>query len=246
MRAEKKLPDRVINKQYTGYKEAVLKAVILAAGAGTRIGNQLPKCLMELPSGKTIIGNQIDILKENGIREIVVVVGFKKDIIMEKYSDVVYKYNPFYHMTNTSKSLMMALQSIDVGDTLWLNGDVFLESAVIDIVLSEKGNVIAVNKAKCDDEEVKYKTGGDGRIVEISKSIEHAEGESVGVNKIIAESFNPFMESLSQCKDSDYFERGIEICISKGMDFFPVDISKCKCIEIDFQEDFEKVKEFFE
>ncbi len=222
-----------------------MKAVILAAGAGTRIGNQLPKCLMELPSGKTIIGNQIDILKKNGIREIVIVVGFKKDIIMERHPDVIYKYNPFYHMTNTSKSLMMALQSIDAGDILWLNGDVFLESEVVGMVLSEKGNVIAVNKAKCDDEEVKYRTDNRGRIVEISKRVEHAEGESVGVNKIVAGSFELFMESLRQCNDNDYFERGIEICISKGMNFSPVDISKCKCIEIDFKEDFEKVKEFF-
>jgi len=222
-----------------------LKAIILAAGAGTRIGSQLPKCLMELPSGKTIIGNQIDILRENNIREIIIVVGFKKDIIMEKYPDVVYKYNPFYHMTNTSKSLMLTLQSIDVGDTLWLNGDVFLESEVVGKVISEKGNVIAVNKAKCDDEEVKYKTDSSGKIVEISKSLNHAEGESVGVNKISAEDFVLFLNGLKQCRDNDYFEKGMEICISEGMVFYPVDISNCKCIEVDFKEDFERVKEFF-
>ncbi len=222
-----------------------MKAIILAAGAGTRIGNQLPKCLMELPSGKTIIGNQIDILRERNIREIIIVVGFKKDIIMEKYPDVVYKYNPFYHMTNTSKSLMMTMQGIDVGDTLWLNGDVFLESEVIGMVLSEKGNVVAVNKAKCDEEEVKYKTDSNGRIVEISKGVKHAEGESVGVNKISAEDFVLFLNGLKQCRDNDYFEKALEICISEGMDFYPVDISNCKCIEVDFKEDFERVKEFF-
>jgi len=219
--------------------------VILAAGAGTRIGNQLPKCLMELPSGKTIIGNQIDILHERNIREIVVVVGFKKDIIMEKYPGVLYKYNPFYHMTNTSKSLMMALQSVDVGDTVWLNGDVFLEPEVLERVLSREGNVIAVNRSKCDDEEVKYRTDSQGRIVEISKAVEQAEGESVGVNKISAADFPRFLEGLNRCSDSDYFEKGIEICISEGMEFYPVDISNCKCIEVDFKEDFERVKDFF-
>ncbi len=222
-----------------------MKAVILAAGSGTRIGGQLPKCLMELPSGKTIMGNQIDILKEKGIREIVVVVGFKKDIIMERYPDVVYRYNPFYHMTNTSKSLMMALESIDVGDTLWLNGDVFLEPVVVERVLSLEGNVIAVNRAKCADEEVKYRTDAKGRIVEISKTVERAEGESVGVNKISKEGFAEFLEGLRRCRDDDYFEKGIEICITKGMEFLPVDISSCKCIEVDFKEDFERVKEFF-
>jgi len=220
-----------------------LKAIVLAAGTGTRIGNQLPKCLMILPSGKTIMENQVALLRDNGIKEIIVVVGFKKDVIMEEFPDLIYRYNTFYHITNTSKSLMMALESIDEDDILWINGDVFLESEVIRRVLSEPGNVMAVNISKCGEEEVKYKTGGDGGIVEISKSVTDAEGESVGVNKITAKSFSVFHESLKECGDDDYFEKGIEICISKGIRFNPVDISACKCIEIDFKEDYERVKE---
>ncbi len=223
-----------------------MKAVILAAGAGTRIGNQLPKCLMELPTGNTILGNQIEILRDKDIREIVVVVGFKKDVIMERYPGVIYRYNPLYHMTNTSKSLMMALDSIDPGDTVWLNGDVFLEPEVLERVVSGEGNVIAVNRAKCNDEEVRYRTGADGRIVEISKSVEDPEGESVGVNKISGRDFARFLDGLRRCSDNDYFEKGIEICIAEGMDFYPVDISNCKCIEVDFKEDFERVREFFD
>ena len=71
-------------------------AVILAAGVGSRLGNILPKCLIEFPNKKTILSHQIELLKEIGIKEIVVVVGFKKEIIMEKYPHVVYKYNFLY------------------------------------------------------------------------------------------------------------------------------------------------------
>lgn len=223
--------------------EVKLKAVILAAGSGTRIGNQIPKCLMTLPSGDTILGNQIHILKNIGIKEIIVVVGFKKNIIMEQYPDVIYKYNPFYHVTNTSKSLMMAMESVSEDDLIWINGDVFLEPEVVKRVLSSKGNIIAVNKSKCGDEEVKYTTDESGKIIRISKTISGAEGESVGVNKITASHFGLFSDSLRECGDNDYFEKGIEICIDKGTEFFPVDISDCDCIEVDFKEDFERVKE---
>lgn len=222
-----------------------MKAIILAAGIGSRVGNQLPKCLLNLPQGDSIIASQINLLRKSGVREIIGVVGFKKEFIMEKHPDIVYKYNPFYHLTNTSKSLMLAMEGITEDDVIWLNGDVFLEIEVLKKVLSKKGNIIAVNKAICGKEEVKYRTNSHGEIKKISKKIAKAEGEALGINKITKQDFAIFLENLRACDDNDYFERAIEISIAKGMKFFPVDISDCKCIEIDFKKDFERAKEIF-
>lgn len=222
-----------------------MKAVILAAGIGSRVGNQLPKCLLSLPHGNSIMANQINLLRESGVREIIAVVGFKKEFIMEKYPGIVYKYNPFYHVTNTSKSLMMAMEGITEDDVIWLNGDVFLEIDVIKKVLSKRGNVIAVNKAICGKEEVKYRTDSYGKIKRISKKVPKAEGEALGINKISKQDFAVFLDSLRKCENNDYFEKAIEICVTKGMEFLPVDISDLKCIEIDFKKDFERAKEIF-
>jgi choline kinase len=223
-----------------------LKAIILAAGIGSRIDRTFPKCLTVLPSGKTILKNQLDILKSFGIVGINVVVGFKKEIIMEKYPDVLYRYNPIYHITNTSKSLLAAMENLIADDLLWINGDVYLEPDVIKRILGVPNNAIAVNRANCGVEEVKYKTNSSGKIIEISKQVRDAEGEAVGVNKISREDYSTFLEALRLCNESDYFEKGMEICIQNGVKFYPVDISDCKCIEIDFQEDLEKVKAFFQ
>ena len=57
-----------------------MKAVILAAGVGSRLKSVLPKSLNKLPNGKTIIDNQINILRKLGVKEIFVVVGFKKEM----------------------------------------------------------------------------------------------------------------------------------------------------------------------
>jgi len=223
-----------------------LKAIILAAGIGSRLGKRLPKSLTELPSGETIISNQINLLKKIGIRDIILVVGFKKEVLMEEYPEVLYRYNPYYHITNTSKSLLMALESIEEDDVIWLNGDVYLDEEVLMRLLNNNGNIIAVNTADCGEEEVKYCTDGNGKIIEISKKVKEAEGEAVGVNKIQKKDFNTFVQSLKECDDNDYFEKGIEFSIKKGVNFFPVDISDCTCVEVDFKKDLDKINKTFE
>ena len=65
----------------------------------------------------------------------------------------------------------MGFESIEKDDVLWLNGDVYLESEVVNRIINKGGNVIAVDKKACGDEEVKYKTDPSGIIVEISKKV---------------------------------------------------------------------------
>ena len=68
-----------------------MKAIILAAGVGSRLKRALPKTLSVLPDGDSVIGRQIRILKKFKIHEIYVVVGFKKSLIMEQHPEVFYK-----------------------------------------------------------------------------------------------------------------------------------------------------------
>lgn len=222
-----------------------MKSIILAAGVGKRIGRKLPKCLTPLPTGKTILENQIELLKANGLREIIVVVGFKKELIMEYYPQVLYLYNPLFHVTNTSKSLMLALEYSTPDDIIWLNGDVYFEEEVLRRVLAFQGNAVAVNHARCGEEEVKYRTDEKGRITALSKTVHPAEGEAVGINKISRSTFPLFLEKLRACGDHDYFEKAMEMSIAEGHDFYAVDISDLKCVEIDFRKDLEMVRKFF-
>ena len=223
-----------------------MKAIILAAGVGSRLGNSLPKALTVLPNGKTILRNQIEILRKLGIKEIVVVVGFKKELIMEENPDVVFVYNPQFHRTNTAKSLQIAFELVNVDDVLWINGDVFFEERVIKEVIARKGNVIAVNKSVCGEEEVKYKTDGNRNVTEISKKVINGEGEAIGINKVCKGNFEEFVACLVDCRANDYFEKAIEYAIAKGVVFKIADISHLKCREIDFKKDLIQVEKMFE
>ena len=104
-----------------------MKIVILAAGIGSRLGNPFPKPLTKLNNGKSIMEMQIEnITSRFDIDDINVVVGFKKNLIMERFPNLTYIYNPFFDTTNTSKSLLSALKKNKDSSILWFNGDVVL------------------------------------------------------------------------------------------------------------------------
>lgn len=218
-----------------------MKAVILAAGIGSRLGNPKPKPLTRLSNGERIMERQTQYL-QNIVSEddILVVVGFKKDLIMEEFPNLTFVFNNLYDRTNTSKSLLRALKKARDEDVIWLNGDVVFDSKALERVAQSETSCMAVNTSSVGEEEVKYTVSQDGAIREVSKTVENALGESVGINKILAKDIPLFIDMLERCGQDDYFERGIEFGIEEGLKIYPVDVSDILCIEIDFTEDLEK------
>src|SRR3954453_8130068 len=134
--------------------------VILAAGMGTRLGRPFPKPLTHLDDGRSIMKQQLqnlDAIGQSG--HVYIVVGFKKELIMEEFPDEVFIYNADYSETNTSKSLMRALQRTPSGGVLWLNGDVVFDPRILEELrdlLGADDSVVCVNTAAVGEEEVKY------------------------------------------------------------------------------------------
>lgn len=227
--------------------EKRVKIVILAAGIGSRLRSPLPKPLTQLSNGKSILKNQIDrLLNYVSIDDIYVVVGYKKDLIMEEFPYLIFLYNNDYDNTNTSKSLVRGLNKLRGSDVVWLNGDVVFEDSVLKQIFSFDKSCVAVNMDEVGDEEVKYELNSSGAIYQISKTVENPAGEAVGINKIISEDLSLFIEKLELCHDDDYFEKGIEEAIKKGLKIYPIDISGKLCIEVDFEEDLKKVNRLLE
>ena len=219
-----------------------MKAIILAAGIGSRLGKPHPKPLTELTSGETIMQRQITALsKYIGNDNIIIVVGFKKDLIMEEFPDQMYIYNNIYDKTNTSKSLLGALNKVYDDDVLWLNGDVVFDEKVLEPIIDFNGSCMAVNTSSVSEEEVKYNINQDGSIRKVSKIIIDGLGEAVGINKIAQNHLELLKDSLQNCEPQDYFERGLEFSIEKGLKLFPLDVSNHLCIEVDFIADLESV-----
>ena len=196
------------------------------------------------------MGMQIENLSQHfGIDDISVVVGFKKDLIMERFPDLTYIYNAFFDRTNTSKSLLKALKKNKDTGVLWLNGDVVFDEKLLSVLhphIENKQSFVAVNTSKVADEEVKY-TLKDNYINELSKGVKNGLGEAVGINFIAAQDMPSFIKHLEACDANDYFERGMEMAIANdGLRVVAVDISEYNCMEVDFKEDLENANNLFQ
>lgn len=221
-----------------------MKVIILAAGIGSRLGKPHPKPLTMLTNGCSIMQNQIkQLLRYVDIHDIFIVVGFKKELIMEAFPDLTFVYNDYFDTTNTSKSLLRGLKKLKGEDVVWMNGDVVFDHQVIQRIIQFKKSCMAVNTESVAEEEVKYNTDEHGKIVEVSKTVLKPLGEAVGVNKIKKEDIDLLIEQLEKCDNEDYFEKGIEVSIQKGLNIYPVNISDLVCTEVDFEEDLKRINE---
>ncbi len=229
---------------------APFSIVVLAAGLGSRLGRPFPKPLTSLRDGRSIMQQQVDnlasIFPDIPVH---VVVGFKKELIMERFPDSIYLYNPEYDQTNTSKSLLRAVRRVPAGGVLWLNGDVVFDPQILPELkplIDADESAICVNHASVGEEEVKYTVDDGGFVRELSKTVVGGLGEAVGINYVASHDRALLLRHLEACSDQDYFERGIEKAIAEdGLRVRPVDISSFACLEVDFEGDLDRANDLF-
>lgn len=220
-----------------------VQVVVLAAGMGTRLGRPFPKPLTPLADGRTIHQQQVDNVRTvlGEAARIMVVVGFKHDLVMEANPSAVFVYNEQYDQTNTSKSLLRALRASAPGGVIWMNGDVVFDPAVLARLAEQIGrgqSAVTVNTSAVAEEEVKYTVDDGGFVAELSKTVVGGLGESVGINYVSGADKDLLIEHLDCCGEQDYFERGLETAIAQaGLRVLPVDISDLFVVEVDFEED---------
>jgi choline kinase len=217
---------------------------------GSRLGRSLPKPLTELSDGRSIMRQQHDNIRAafGAEARITTVVGYRAETIVEAFPHVDYVYNDRYDQTNTSKSLLRALNATGRSGVLWMNGDVVFDPRVLGRAIAHierDQSFVTVNTSKVSDEEVKYTTSPEGFIKELSKTVVGGIGEAVGINYISAADKKAFIRHLSSVDDQDYFERGLELAIAEdGLLLEPMDVSDLYAVEVDFAEDLERANLF--
>ena len=123
-----------------------MKAIILAAGQGTRLKKyteNLPKGMLVF-EGKTIIERQIELYRECGVEDIIVVRGFAADKI--QYEGIQYYINKAYDKTNMVESFMTARTEFD-GDVIVSYSDILFTKNMLQTMISSKDDfAVAVDK----------------------------------------------------------------------------------------------------
>ncbi len=99
-----------------------LKALILAAGKGTRMESDLPKVLHTV-DGKPMVHYSIQAAKDAGASEVCCIVGYKNELVKRTVYDVV-SFAEQKEQLGTGHAVKCAMSFIDSGtDTLILCGD---------------------------------------------------------------------------------------------------------------------------
>jgi histidinol-phosphate/aromatic aminotransferase/cobyric acid decarboxylase-like protein/choline kinase len=149
-----------------------MKAIILAAGYGNRmrpLTDNVHKTLL-IVSGKTIIGGIVDGLVDNGIRDIVVVTGYRDKELSGWLStayphlSINYVLNERYRETNNIYSMALAFEQTVIDDDIVLiESDLIYQPSVIKRLLaSPQKNVALVDR---------YGRGMDGTVVTVENGV---------------------------------------------------------------------------
>lgn len=183
-----------------------MKALILAAGLGTRltpITNDLPKSLVQV-NGKPILFNQIENLHLNSVTDITVISGYKAEILEKtvhsNFPEVKIIESVDYAITNNMYSAWLGKESMNGEAFLMMNADVFFDAYVFEELLKfEEPNAIVTDIGNYIEESMKV-VEKQGKLVSISKNIsrEEALGSSIDVYKFSPEGGKAFFEKCEE------------------------------------------------
>ena len=169
-----------------------MKAIILSAGQGSRLGHlvdEKPKCLIDF-NGRTLLDRQLDTLEVNGVHEAVVVTGFHDELVNQAIAartggpKVRTVFNPFYKVADNTGSLFMAREEL-AGDCLVWNGDTLVSNCLMGRVIGNDraGICVTIDRKDSYDEDDMKVVEDAGRLKAIGKRLDLStvNAESIGL-----------------------------------------------------------------
>src|SRR5215475_9338021 len=209
-----------------------MKALILAAGRGTRIRSihgERPKCLISF-EGEAILDHQINGLFAAGIREIGIVVGYESQQIVrhieKRYREYLHRfsfiYNPKFETTNNIYSLWVARDWIRGEAFMCLNADVLCKPDILIAAARTTAPISMIVDPDWRDETMKVVIR-DGRIVGMSKQISEREfsGTYIGITAFSADVGSRFFRKMERWiaagKVNEFFNVAVQDLADEGV-----------------------------
>lgn len=234
----------------------MMKAVILAAGLGSRlrpITDEVPKCMVPV-NGIRIIDKQIDNLVRSGVNDIFVVSGYKSEILeahlKKNWPFVKMVTNERYAETNNMYSLFLVRDYVCGQEFLLMNGDVYFDQdIVVGMLKGDDISKIACDRSQYLEESMKI-TIDNEKVNHISKKISEADHFAVSIDvyrvseKDSKTLFREVEDTILNRKDENSWT---EVALDKVFDktnFYPY-IIKDRWFEIDNHDDLAKAEEIF-
>ena len=236
-----------------------VKAVVLAAGPGRRLGpltHELPKTLLPLGEGGTILDLVLENLAAVGVEEVAVVTGFAAGRVDELLPELEERhglrlrpvFNDRAEEWNNAHSLWLAQETFADG-ALLVNGDTVHPPSVETTLLADEGDglVLAVDTSKPPGgEAMKVALGEDGAVERIGKKLGEADGEYIGVALIGPAAAAPLADALEATWRRDpslYYEDGFQELVARGETVRTAPIGSVDWVEVDDEADLARARE---
>ncbi|MBQ4148928.1 MAG: phosphocholine cytidylyltransferase family protein [Clostridium sp.] len=227
-----------------------MKVFILAAGRGTRISRFLsgkPKCTVDI-GGIPLIRYTVELLKSRGIKDIAISLGYRADVIKEvlKGCGVTYYINPFYDVTNSIASAWFAKDFLTGDDILIMNGDVYLEAALLDRILAEKGSpVMYADESRRETADYKF-FYEDGILRKYGKELagDDITGEYIGIGRFSKDFMPDFlrrMEEMIGRQEHQVWWENVVYSMCSERPVYVKDVGGMFWAEVDYIEDYDRI-----
>jgi choline kinase len=234
---------------------------VLAAGPGRRLRPltaNLPKTLLPLTDGRTILELALANLRTVGLGDAVIVTGFAAERVAERIPDLERHYglrlelvfNDRAEEWNNAYSLWLAREAFADG-ALVVNGDTVHPASVEEDLLGARDAdvVLAVDGEKSlGEEEMKVIVSDDGTLERIGKDLDPsaAAGEYIGVSLIEPAASASLAEALEAAWRRDpsvYYEDGYQEFVDRGGEVRVAPIGGVEWVEVDDHGDLERARE---
>ncbi len=236
-----------------------MRAVILAAGLGRRLGGAaegVPKILLSF-AGRSLLERHLTMLRAVGIDEVTLGVGHGADLIEAELarlgeSGVELVHNPDYREGSVITLSLLGEAMIRGGDILLMDGDVLYDRRMLQrLTESRQKNLFLLDRdIEPGEEPMKLAIRGN-QPVDFRKTLEQEYdfyGESVGFfrfdEQVAGELGDAAAEIIAAGRRDDYMEEAIRdvlLASEPGRIGFE-DITGLPWIEIDFAEDVERAE----
>ena len=207
----------------------------------------IPKPLLEI-GDISLLERMIINCIYNNVNEFIVVLGHKKERVIEKIDYLKKKYpvkiesieNKKYSETNTSYSVKLATHMLD-DDVMIINGDNVVDERIISGLLKIKETALVVDNHKLLNRESFKLRIENNIIMAIGKGIDidTASGEFIGISKVFKDDlplFNSILDELVVENVQNYYDLAYkELSKKVKMRYFYTD--GLKWTEIDDKED---------
>jgi choline kinase len=208
-----------------------MKAVILAAGRGTRIRSvhgEHPKCLIEVEN-TTILDHQLEALSMVGINDVTIVVGYEKEQIIAHVNArklltqrIHFIDNPAFAITNNIYSLWLALDWLRGDSFIVLNADVIFDPQILDLAVRPHAPISMIVDPLWRDETMKVIIV-DNHVIRVSKNISRDEfsGTYIGITvfskSIQNRVFRKMEDVIAAGRVNDFFNVVVQELANEGV-----------------------------